>query len=634
MVPPVLTTAANITVGPAPSPCASSHYHWESDLSTPLGYIFLHVGPSGWGALGSQWNLSTGDGARLTGMAAVCSKSECPNAAAASLAQRADGSWYMTVTNTTTADLAIQGLLESPPSEASHNATTYPLHISGYPNCDTPVAQNCANANFTFDTTQWNAYKVNDFLPTYLSDRGINSFQALLHHAQNDFEPKTKVQNAICDITSPQFNCPGPDWTMCEDSSENTTTVRGVIMTKGITNFATFLNFLYTALNPVAGNLGDWIDGAVATYWNPAQTSQWSRVLNIISSVISILATGLFEFHVLAPVAASVSAAASAAGTHGFMASAIIGLILKIPKPSTEETMFKQASGYKIGAQNHIKQVQDGFQSIFTTAAASSDLASVFANGAWVSDDMYQTFTTTGNAKRVSEWYEKMMVSQYISQALVNNDFYIVFVPYDDKKRFGGTEIGFTDDDCIHHWVNNPKWKHASACGMSLGPNGPKGVALFVRPWSEGPDTKSLVTQSLNYHGHNISFVEILGSALWGHQKYGLNYTLPEKEAETMTARGLAGAATSFTESDLAFDYPGLFNLPVCVLSELSNVPGIGQIMKDIGKSQFQWEYEDPCSCSGYTYQAPDSKESLSFRDVVSDKVRKSLAECNTNHVA
>jgi len=70
------------------------------------------------------------------------------------------------------------------------------------------------------------------------------------------------------------------------------------------------------------------------------------------------------------------------------------------------------------------------------------------------------------------------------------------------------------------------------------------------------------------------------------------------------------------------------------VLSELSNVPGIGQIMKDIGKSQFQWEYEDPCSCSGYTYQAPDSKESLSFRDVVSDKVRKSLAECNTNHVA
>lgn len=539
----------------------------------------------------------------------------------------------MNVTTYMTSDVIIQGLLEqsgtsgSQPSnsDGSHNST-YPLHISGFPNCGTPVAQNCTNSNFTFAPTQWDAYGVNGFMSKYVSDRGINSFQTLLQQAQNDFEPKTKVQNNICDISSQQFNCPGPDYTMCQATSENTTTVSGAIMTKGVTNFATFLNLIYMALDQVSGDIGDWIDGAVTTFWNPAEKTDWSRILNIANAVLAIAATAAFEFGFIYTAASKAAVhLANGLGTHGFMTVALISLGLKIPDPKPEETMFKQASGYKVGAQNYIKQVQSGFEALFANPINSSDLVNVFGGGTWVADDIYTAFTTTGNAKRVAEWYEKQMVAQFVSRALIDNDFYIVFVPYGDKQRYTDKEIGFSDDDCIHHWINNPNWRYASACGMTFGPDGPKGMGLFVRPGDEGSDTTALIKQKLNYHGRDINFTDILGSSLWGHQKYGFNYTLLDKEAELVTANGLADATTSFTQQDLAFDYPGLFNLPVCVLSDLTTVPGVGQVLHDMGKLNFPVEIKNPCECSGYNYQAPGSQQSLKFMDVVTDKVKKSI---------
>lgn len=605
-------------------------------MSVPTGYVFFQAGKSGWGPEGSIWNISTGAGAKLADMKAKCQGSVCTSGDPlydGMMKERDDGSWYMNVTANMATSLMVSGLLLHEESSRRRNARRdeleYPLRVIGVPPCGLPIANNCTNRHFQADRQQWKAYQVDDFMKSYLEKNEINNYDTFRKKAMEDFEPGLSSGGKICDITNGHFNCLPPDYSACSTDADNEN-VRGVIMTTAIVQFTNFMALLYDAVSVVSGRIGDEIDQITTNFWVPAAKQTWTKIMSVMSAVIGIMIAGFVLLDIVIPGVAwtggLVVAAIAASNAFG-----IAGNVGNLEDPGSTDTQFEQSTGYKVGAQNMLKQVMNGLESLYTSSETGGDtLMKVIGGGNWVGKEISGIFSEQGLGADSTEWYEKLMVAQFITKALTDNNAYILFIAYGDDVPYNGEKLGFDQKTCEEHWKNDPSWKYYSACDITFGPNGAPGMSIFTRPSKDGSESKSWAEAPLNYHGQNITAWDIMSSSIWGHQQHGFNYTFLDQDfTEILSKDGLQAAQNIF--QNVAINQPGLYNVPVCVVEDLVYISGVNQVMSDIHDDPGRQRYyraNNPCPCKDYSYTAPDEKqENGYFTDFVSERVQNSLGD-------
>jgi hypothetical protein len=297
-----------------------------------------------------------------------------------------------------------------------------------------------------------------------------------------------------------------------------------------------------------------------------------------------------------------------------------------LANPSDTDTEFSQNSKYETGAQNMLAQVMSGFDLLLKTNQTGQDgISKVIGGGAWVGTQVTKFFNTDGVGANITGWYEHLMVSQFITKALTDNDAYILFIPYGSHVQYNGKTWGFNQTICEDHWTNDPSWGYYAACDITFGPNGAPGMSVLTRPSSEGSSSDSWV-KPLNYNGKNITGWDIMASSIWGQQEHGFNFTyLDQNFTKTLATGGISAADSTF--NNVAIDAPGLYTVPVCVVHDLVYIPGVDQVMSDINNSPGVGGYyhaDDPCPCSTYAYTSPDGNTG-NFTQFVSSKVQDSI---------
>ncbi|KAJ5578013.1 uncharacterized protein N7459_006977 [Penicillium hispanicum] len=644
--------ATQFTVGAPPSLCTSSKYAYETKLSAPTGWVIIAAGGTGWGTEGSNWTFSTGNGARLTEMTAKCQGSICTNIAGdneeenGKMNHHADGSWSLTVTPNMQGSLLVMGILlkdeisssaspsASPSSsnasqkrrrrKVSPSSETFPLEVIGVPPCDLEIAKNCSNSR-AFDTVQqWEAYRVDDYLKSYLKKHDIKSHAGLLSRTQKDFVSDMDTAGKTCDVSEGTgYNCAPPGTDTCLVDSDYDSS-RGYLMANAVVEFGFFLSRIHQSATDAGNRIGDYIDSIVADYFTDAATQTWNKILNVVSSVVGVL-VGVFialdfltgpEWTVwLIAIAAGISAALGLAGNTG-------GLL----DPGTTDAQFDKAASYQTQADNLVNEMKSAITGYFNNETTQDDIYTVYEGGNWISGKVQPYFDKQDFFANATDWYERQLIAHFIVEAFQDNNIYILFVPYDDDKKYHLKTTKFNDQMCKDHWVNDPSWKYDAWCGMQFGPDGESGMALLTRPSSLGSESKSWGKNSLNYEGENITTWDIMASAIWGQQEHGFNYSYANQNwTDVLANDGVSYAKSLF--SSLGWTTPGLFDLPVCVIEDLVYVPGVDQVMMDIHDNQNKAGYSsstDPCSCGDYTYKSPDGK-SGKFTDFVSTKVKDSF---------
>ncbi len=78
-----------------------------------------------------------------------------------------------------------------------------------------------------------------------------------------------------------------------------------------------------------------------------------------------------------------------------------------------------------------------------------------------------------------------------------------------------------------------------------------------------------------------------------GLSQHGFGYKLTAVDFSNLLQQG-QGALDSFTA--LPLSTPGLFNLVICVVTDLAEIPGADQVMSDMGISD-GFRIANPCQC-------------------------------------
>ena len=648
------SVATQFTVGAPPSLCTSSNYVYETKLSAPTGWVLIVPGGTGWGPEGSIWNISTGAGAKLTNMTAKCQGSSCTNIYGndplqnGEMKERADGTWYLNVTAGMQESVMVVGLLveDTVSSVASPSASPsaiqsasvasrrirrrkagpqYSLDVIGVPPCGLEIAKNCTKS-LDFDTVQqWEAYKVDDYLKSYIKTHDIKSHADLLSTTQKEFVSDMDRANKVCDITEGWgYNCAAPGTAECLLNADYNS-LRGYLMATAVSKFGLFLSRIYAAVREAGTRIGDDIDNIVPDYFKSAASQTWNKIMTIVSSAIGILVGFFIAIDFLLAPESTVWLIAVAAGLSAVFGEAgNVGGLLE--DPASTDAQFDKAAEYKAEAKNIVTQIELGITDYFTYDQSQDALYNVYSGGRWIDENVNSILDDQGFFSKATAWYEKMLIAHFIAEAFEDNSAYILFVPYDDNKKYHLKTTKFDQETCKHHWVNDPSWKYDAYCDMIFGPNGQPGMALFTRPDSLGSESKSWADQPLSYNGTKITTWDIMASSIWGQQQYGFNYTYyGQNWTDLLVNKGVE--YTKSLVSDVTWTTEGLFNIPVCVLDDLVYVPGVSQVMMDIADNHNKAGYSSakaPCSCGSYTYTSPDGK-SGKFTDFVGDKVKDSI---------
>ncbi|KAL8655973.1 MAG: hypothetical protein Q9226_002835 [Calogaya cf. arnoldii] len=195
------TTAVGSGGGPAqvkisvaqPTLCSASVLQFSSAYNVATGSVVIRTAPeatSGWGELGSIWEISANDGVQLENFRVPCAGSSYTGITGnkeedGSIVKNADGSWKMNVTANMQSSVHLVG-------EAFRGQPVndiYDLTVTSTPPCALPVFQNCSGRDFDPTQDQWEAYSTGDFLTKYLADNQLNSLSSLLSKASTDLLP-------------------------------------------------------------------------------------------------------------------------------------------------------------------------------------------------------------------------------------------------------------------------------------------------------------------------------------------------------------------------------------------------------------------------------------------------------------
>ncbi|KAL9010325.1 MAG: hypothetical protein Q9173_004734 [Seirophora scorigena] len=542
-----------------PSLCSESALQFSSSWSVPTGTIDIQT-ESGWGEYGSLWNISANDGVQLKDFRVPCQGSACTGITGN---KEEDGSITQNPDGSwsmnVTANMQPSVGLFGNAAGGSPTNGTYDLTITSTPPCGLPVFQNCSGRKFDPTADQWDAYSTGDFLTRYLSDNNIDSLADLLSKASSEFLPTTDAQGLVCNPDAGQvYECGYPSYTQCDSSSKDSTA-----------------GFLVVA-------------GAIVT---------------AVSSIV-----GLFTFIAIIADAVTVGAAT------GFLVAAIVGV----------QSTLAAAANFKNGFEKQKPDstylaIDGNYSQSKSTELTKSGIATALASGAWL--DVPNPYNVSGIGEQARDWLDNLLVTSYINRVFNDADAFITFFPYGKTELYGikGREHDFTEKECRTHWNNDPSWDYFSTCDVPLG--GTPGMAVVTRPYSQGKSSKDWTSkvewQWASYMWDSHAFVE---SAVSAYAEHGFNYNLTDVDFSGLLNKGSQEAINQW--KTLPLSTPGLFNIPVCEISSMSDIPGSLQVAIDMGVAGGTHNH-NPKSCT-FSNTTASGAEQL-FCDNVSPQIKKAV---------
>ena len=459
----------------------------------------------------------------------------------------------------------------------------YDLTITSTPPCALPVFQNCSGRKFDPSADQWDAYSTGDFLTKYLADNKIDTLSDLLSKASTDFLPTTDAQNLICNPDAGNlYTCNYPSYTQCDSSSKDSTA--GFLVVAATVRMSQLLSLLYSTIDSAQGDLAGYITQIVVKFFQPQAQQEWQAIVTAVSSVV-----GLFTF-----LAIILDAFTEGAAT-GVLVAAIVGVQSALAAAANFKNGFqkqKPDATYLAIDGNYTQSVMDYARGLEETVdnvwngseLGASGITAAMASGAWLS--VPDPYNVTGIAESARDWLDNLLVTSYINRVFDDADAFITFLPYGTISDFGTSmKHDFTQDECENHWANDPSWPYFATCDIPLnsGVETP-GMAVVTRPSNQGKGSKDWTSKvEWNWASYTWNSHDMVASSLDGYSQHGFNYNLTNIDFSSILNKGSQAAIDQW--KTLPLSTPGLFNLPVCVITGTADVPGGAQVQNDVSQT-------------------------------------------------
>ena len=411
---------------------------------------------------------------------------------------------------------------------------------------------------------------------------------------------------------------------------------------------------LWNVFENVQVAVSDWIDELITEFIVPKVKQKWTAIVNIAQSMTGILIFLFILWDVIAPEAAlaevpaevavegaaegataggaasggaasgeaasggAASGGAAAGGrTSGYGVAGIVGVTNALGAVSNfangflttpaDDTYLKYTGEYSEGVSTYASYMQSSISQLWRPSNASgfniSGVENALKGGAWT--DISNPLAVPNLGNMTESFFETLLITSLINMIWKNNDFYVVFVPYGPVTKFQtgyvtstATET-FSEENCTNHWVNDPNRPNYISCSLNY--DGKPGMTFLTQPSSADGGTLPLSEAQFAESPIGFTFVndDALQSSLTANALHGFNYNYSTSDLADTVLAGASKLATDFVSVPL--DTPGLYNLDVCVVTELSFVPGAREYLRAGNGDRHDLIYLDPCTCANFT---------------------------------
>lgn len=614
-----------ITIKPVqPSLCTTSILQYSTKTAIPTGQVQIFPDQTAfWGTTGSIWNFTLDDGVEFSTLTASCQGSLCTSGQAeqsGSIVKNPDGVWTLNVTANMQQAITVFGVT----SGGDPVNGKFDLTITSTPPCALPVAQSCISSSFDPSASQWAAYSTDDWLADYVSTNSIQTFKELYGKATGDFLKPTQTFN--CEPGFNPYSCQPPAAELADCNS-----TQGFLVVWGVMRISNALDFLWDTLDTVQGDVSRLIPDLVDLWIVPSVKQKWESIVTAASSIVGVL---VFIFILIDALSGPEAAPATGIAVALIVGTTnIIGAVANFANGFTttppDDTYLKYEGYYQDFDTAWIGYMQDSLTGLWTPSNGTSFGATAVENGlkdgAWT--NVLNPFSVSNLDQVARIFFRTILLDSIANSMWKSNGYYIVFVPYGHVGDFQNapgrstTNITFTIDDCNNHWANDPKRTNYISCSLNHG--GEAGMTVLAQPSSVG-GTRDNVLKNYTSPTGDYTFVTdyALQSSLTGNALYGPNYNLTTTQMhETLTS----GAYNLSANYAIPPDTPGLFNVDVCVVTQLSYVPGAREYLiatNGVTKVTFN----DPCTCSSY------SSHGVNFVDYATEPVAAAVSYSNESN--
>ncbi|KAL8704927.1 MAG: hypothetical protein Q9201_001922 [Fulgogasparrea decipioides] len=467
----------------------------------------------------------------------------------------------------------------------------YDLTITSTPPCALPVFQNCTGRKFDPSADQWDAYSTGDFLSNYVSTNKLHSLSALFAKASTDFLPTTDAQSYICTPDAgTTYDCGFPSHTLCNSTTKDATA--GFLVVAALTRMSNMLQLLYSSISSAQGDMAGYITQIVVKFFQPQAEQEWQAIVTAVSSIVGLF-TGI----------AIVVDALTEGATTGIMVAATVSIQSTLAATASFKNVFDKQKpdstylaidgNYTQSVMNYARGLEEMIDNVWNnTELGPSGIEAALGRGEWLS--VPNPFNVTGIYEQARDWIDNLLVTSYINRVFNDADAFIIFIAYGTVIDHGQLNNNgqlkstgkpktreFTQDECEKHWANDPSWPYFATCDIKLGSNGPAGMAVVTRPSSEGKGSKHWTSKvEWEWSSHKWDSHAMVESSLYGYAEHGFNYNLTNIDFSRLLTEGSQEAIDQW--KTLPLSTPGLFNLPVCQIYDLQDVPGGSQVQRDV----------------------------------------------------
>ncbi|KAK4693324.1 hypothetical protein P7C71_g4059, partial [Lecanoromycetidae sp. Uapishka_2] len=113
-------------------------------------------------------------------------------------------------------------------------------------------------------------------------------------------------------------------------------------------------------------------------------------------------------------------------------------------------------------------------------------------------------------------------------------------------------------------------------------------------------------------------------SAMNGMADHGYGYNISSLDFGTLIQQGDAALQTF---EQIPFNTSGLFNFPLCVVTDLGQLPDSSQIARDYYNEYGGAIYDNPCECVNFNYTVPGTGQVQFFKDYVTQNIIKEVID-------
>lgn len=371
---------------------------------------------------------------------------------------------------------------------------------------------------------------------------------------------------------------------------------------------------LYQTFVTVESDVESWVSDWIVDWIEPVVQQDWEAIVTAVSSIVGILIFIFILIDVLSADSASPIAGIAVAlivGTTniiGSVANFANGFFAKPPSDTYlvyqgEYDNFTESwSGYMQAQASSLWRATSG-DTAFGPAAVEGGLK----GGAWTNE--LDPFQTAGLSQVTRTFFDILLSTSIINDMWQSDGWYIAFVPYGNLGNFQTTRgylpptsnVTFTLEDCMDYWWNDPKRANYVTCTLNYG--GTPGMTILAQASSTNggtlPDTeKGFSTPTINF---TFAYDDALQSSLTANALYGFNYNYTNTQLYDTLNDGSYNISSEFV---IALDSPGLYNIDVCVITQMSMIPGSKEFLRaGNGDKYLDYIYLDPCSCAKFTSQ-------------------------------